>query len=80
MPWFCWDKKDCATCALHSRCQGERQGGHRIRLHPREKELRQARTDWQDQSIRKLYRKRSQCERLANQMVLHGAGKARSWG
>jgi hypothetical protein len=77
---FTWHKHDCAQCSLHHRCQGKRQGGKRIRLHPHEQVLRQARQDWQDPDIRRLYRQRSQCERLVNQMTRHGARRARSWG
>lgn len=77
---FIWHKKVCATCPLHQQCQGKRQGGKRIRLHPYEEELRQARQDWVDPTVRSIYRKRSQCERLVNQMTRHGARRARSWG
>lgn len=77
---FTWHKKDCATCSLHQRCQGKRQGGKRIRLHAHEQELRKARQDWLDPDVRRLYRQRSQCERLVNQMTRHGARRARSWG
>ena len=65
---------------MHERCQGKRQGGKRIRLHPHEQELRQARHDWLSPEFRQLYRKRSQWERAVNQMVRHGCRLARSWG
>lgn len=77
---FRWPKQVCNTCPLRDRCCGNRQGGHRIRLHPHEQELRQAREDWQDPEVRELYRRRSQCERLVNQMTRHGARRARGWG
>lgn len=77
---FTWSSKDCACCALHERCQGKRQGGKRIRLHAHEQELRKARLDWLDPEFQRLYRQRSQCERLINQMTRHGARRARSWG
>jgi len=77
---FRWDKKVCAACPLRQRCCGKRQGGHYIRLHPHEQQLRQARKDWQDPQTRELYRQRSQCERLVNQMTRHGGRRARGWG
>jgi hypothetical protein len=77
---FIWNKKTCANCSMRQQCQGKRQGGKRIRLHPHEEELRQARQDWLDPEVRQIYRQRSQCERLVNQMVRHGARRARAWG
>jgi hypothetical protein len=77
---FLWDKGACAVCPLRQRCCGKRQGGHYIRLHPHEQQLRQTRTDWQDPQIRQLYRRRSQCERLVNQLTRHGGRQARGWG
>ena len=70
----------CNACPLRERCCGNRQGGLHVRLHPHEQELRQAREDWQDPQIRELYRRRSQCERLVNQMTRHGCRRARGWG
>lgn len=75
-----WPKQVCASCDLRSLCCGDRQGGHRIRLHAHEEQLRQARQDWTDPTVRDLYRRRSECERLVNQMTRHGARRARSWG
>lgn len=77
---FVWDSKACAACPLRDRCRGTRPGGRRLQLHPHEQELRQARRDWQDPQVRALYRQRSQCERLVNQLVRHGGRRARSWG
>jgi len=77
---FVWPKQVCAACPLRQRCQGERQGGHRIRLHPHEQQLRQARANWADPSYREIYRKRTQGERLVNRMTRHGARKARAHG
>ena len=77
---FYWPKEQCKTCPLRSRCCGKRQGGHHVHLHPHDQLLRQARKDWQDPAIRQLYRRRSECERLVNQMVRHGSRRARGWG
>jgi len=77
---FVWNSKTCAACPVHERCRGTRKGGRRLQLHPHEQELRQARLEWQDAEIRALYRQRSQCERLVNQVVRHGGRRARSWG
>jgi hypothetical protein len=77
---FRWPKEVCNTCPLRSRCCGDRQGGYRIRLHAYEQRLRQARKEWQDPQVRELYRRRSECERLVNQMTRHGARRARGWG
>jgi len=75
-----WPKEVCNACPLRERCCRNRQGGFRVRLHPHEQELRQAREDWQDPKVRELYRRRSQCERLVNQMTRHGCRRARGWG
>jgi len=77
---FQWPKEQCNCCPLRSRCCGKRQGGHRVNLHPHEQMLRRARADWQDPAVREMYRRRSECERLVNQMVRHGCRRARSWG
>lgn len=70
---FRWPKTVCAVCPLKQRCCGSRHGGLLIRLHPHERELRKAREDWSNPAVRNVYRTRSQCERLVNQMVRHGA-------
>lgn len=75
-----WPKEACGGCPLRDACCGKRQGGHRVRLHPHEPELREAREDWKRSDIREAYRKRSQCERLVHRMTRHGARQARSWG
>jgi hypothetical protein len=75
---FRWPVEICRTCKLASRCNGDRRGGHRVRLHAHERELRQARDDWEQPEVRELYRTRSQCERLVHRAVRHGARRARS--
>jgi len=80
VPKFKWRNTACADCPLRPACCGKRTGGHHITLHPYERELRQARTDWEQSEIRAAYRIRSQCERLINQMTRHGARRARNWG
>ena len=77
---FRWPRKVCAACPSRKQCCGDRQGGHYVRMHPHEQQLRQARHDWKDPEVRELYRRRSQCERLVNQMTRHGARRARGWG
>ena len=77
---FRWPKQICNVCELRQPCRGSRQGGKYIRLHPYERDLRQAREDWQRPEVRDVYRTRSQCERLVNQLTRHGARRARSWG
>ncbi|MCA9673160.1 MAG: transposase [Myxococcales bacterium] len=77
---FRWSNDDCAQCSLRQRCQGKRQSGHHIRLHPHEQHLRQARANWSDAEYREMYRKRTQGERLVNRMTRHGARQARSHG
>jgi hypothetical protein len=77
---FSWPKEQCASCSLRQQCCGSRQGGHQIRLHPHEQQLRQARQDWLDPQVRELYRRRSQCERLVNQLVRHGGRQTHGWG
>jgi hypothetical protein len=78
--YFKWPKKTCDSCRLSERCRGKRTGGHHIRLHPLEEELRQQRKEWQDPEARHAYRTRSQCERLVNQVTRHGGRQARAFG
>ena len=59
--------------------RGQKQG-KLLLLHPFERELRQARELWEQPQVREMYRVRSQCERLINQVVRHGARKARAFG
>ncbi len=77
---FKWTKADCHDCPLRQACRGKQGGGHRVSLHPYEHELRKARHDWEKTEVRNEYRLRSQCERLMNRLVRHGARKARAWG
>jgi hypothetical protein len=77
---FRWPTQCCQACPMKQQCIGDRKSGRTLRLHPHEQELRQARQDWDDPRVRDAYRKRSQCERLINQMVRHGGRRARSWG
>ncbi len=75
-----WPVATCAICPLRAPCRGKQKGGHQVLLHPFERELREARADWERPEIRAAYRTRSQCERLIHQMTRHGARRARSWG
>lgn len=75
-----WPKETCETCPLQQRCKGKARGGKRLRLHPYERELREARTSWADPEIRRQYRVRTQCERLVDRMTRHGARQADAWG
>lgn len=75
-----WPVEICRDCKMAASCNGSRQGGHRVRLHPYEQELRQAREEWGQPEVRELYRTRSQCERLVHRLVRHGARRARSHG
>ena len=75
-----WTQQECDGCSLRERCLPKNHRSKRLVLHPHEEELRLARRQWSDESIRASYRKRSECERLINQVVRHGARHARSWG
>jgi len=75
-----WPVEICRDCKMAASCNGSRQGGHCVRLHPHEQELRQAREEWGQLEVRELYRTRSQCERLVHRAVQHGARRARSHG
>jgi hypothetical protein len=75
-----WPAQVCQQCPLRQPCNGDKMQGHRIRLHPYEQQLRQARTDWQQPQVRTEYRTRSQCERIVHLMVQHGGRQARACG
>ncbi len=77
---FRWSVETCRSCHLRQACMGKAIRGHRLLLNPFEQQMRQARKDWQEPDVRETYRKRSQCERLVNQMTRHGARRARAWG
>jgi hypothetical protein len=79
-PVFGWDTATCNGCPQSEACRGGRKRGQFITLHPFERELRDARAQWQDPVVREMYRPRSQCERLVNQLVRHGGRQARSFG
>jgi hypothetical protein len=75
-----WPKEACASCPVLGGCHPGVRTGHRLLLHPFEKELREHRSEWQDPKIRELYRRRGEFERLNHEAVRHGARRARSWG
>jgi hypothetical protein len=77
---FKWPTSVCKACRFQDACCGKRRGGRWIKLHPHERELRAAREDWQDATIRTLYRKRAECERLVNEPIRHGGRQARAFG
>ena len=79
-PVFRWNKKTCAHCDAHQACVGKHGGGKALTLHPYEQEVRRAREQWDNPDVRELYRTRSQCERLINQVVRHGGRQARAFG
>lgn len=77
---FYWNRDDCTGCPFAKSCLEKGRRTKSLKLHPYEKELRQAREDWQDPHVRKAYRQRSQHERLINRLTRHGARKARAFG
>jgi hypothetical protein len=79
-PVFTWNKQTCAGCEAREACIGKRSGGKFLAIHPYESEVRRARELWDNPDVRELYRARSQCERLINQVVRHGGRQARSFG
>jgi IS5 family transposase len=80
VPRYQWPAKGCDGCPLSSECRGASREKRRLVLHPYEKELREAKQQWQDPAIRKQYRERSRGERLINLMTQHGGRRAASWG
>lgn len=79
-PVFKWSKQTCADCTARKACKGKQPGGKALTVHPLDHELHQARQQWENLAVRELYRTRSQCERLINQVTRHGGRKARSFG
>jgi len=75
-----WPKAACDVCPLSSRCRGKDTGRRRMLLHPYEDELRAAREAWSQPETRALYRTRTQCERLVNQITRYGGRQARAFG
>lgn len=79
-PLVVWSNDDCGACPLRAGCCGKERGGHRVHLHPYERELRAARERWSQPQTKTAYRIRSQCERLINQMTRYGGRQARAFG
>jgi hypothetical protein len=77
---FLWARSDCDNCPVRAQCLGKGSRSKRLALHPYERELRQARADWTDPSVRQAYKQRSQHERLINRLTRHGARQARAFG
>lgn len=75
-----WPKAACDVCPLSSRCRGKDTRRRRMLLHPYEVELREAREAWSRPETRALYRTRTQCERLVNQITRYGGRQARAFG
>jgi len=80
VPVVKWTQQECDVCPLREKCLPKNHRSKRLVLHPHEEELRLARRQWSDESFRASYRRRSECERLINQVVRHGARHARAWG
>ncbi len=77
---FAWPREACASCPCRGGCHPGARTGHRLLLHPLEKELREHRLEWEDPKIKELYRRRGEYERLNFEVVRHGGRRARSWG
>lgn len=92
---FRWHGTACGACPLRQQCLRARspksskngksmgrppKGGKRLVLGPFERELREARAEWEDPTRREEYRDRSMGERLNAALVQHGARSARSRG
>lgn len=78
-PVFVWPKETCDACPLTKDCRGD-QTRRRVILHPYERELREARVEWENEDTREEYRVRTQCERLINELTRHGGRHARAFG
>jgi hypothetical protein len=79
-PAFRWSAQTCAACPLKRECTGEAGRGRRVILHPYERELREIRAEFARPTTRAAYRRRSECERLVNQLTRHGARECRAFG
>ncbi|MES2641871.1 MAG: transposase, partial [Myxococcota bacterium] len=79
-PAFHWSAATCAACPLKVACLGESTRGRTVVLHPYERELRLIRDQFERAETRAQYRRRSECERLVNQLTRHGAREARAFG
>lgn len=88
---FEWPLEQCAVCPLRQRCmptwedrprssRGRPPKGRRLVLHAHERELREARAQWQAPERQAEYRRRGEGELLVARMVRFGARKARSFG
>jgi hypothetical protein len=80
VPVFHWSAATCAACPLRATCVAKPNGGRRLALHAYEEELREIRTEFMRDETRVEYRRRSECERLVNQLTRHGARDARAFG
>jgi hypothetical protein len=79
-PTYHWPAATCGACPMRDACIGKSTRGRKVELHPYERELRAVRTEWNKPEVRADYRRRSECERLVNQLTRHGARDARAFG
>jgi hypothetical protein len=79
-PSYHWPAATCAACPMRDACIGKSTRGRKVELHPYERELRRVRDEWGKPAVRAAYRRRSECERLVNQLTRHGARDARAFG
>ena len=80
-PRFLWPRETCQQCPLAEQCKAPKtQRNSRMVFHPNESKLRQVRAEWNRPETRREYRKRSQGERLVNEMVRRGGREAMAWG
>lgn len=79
-PAYHWPAAACAACPLRDACVGKSGRGRKVELHPYERELRKIREEFEHPETRAEYRRRSECERLVNQLTRHGAREARAFG
>lgn len=77
---FRWPRTACDGCPVRDKCLEPQRRTKTIELHPFEFELRAARADWDDAEVREAYKRRSEHERLINQITRHGGRKGRAWG
>ena len=70
----------CRRCPLQPACTQNPAKGRRIRVHPHEALLQQARALEQTEAFREAYRNRSRVERKLAELVRHGLRQARYYG
>jgi hypothetical protein len=77
---FVFDRSDCETCPLFSRCLRSKKAGRTVRTHRHEDMLQEARERQETEAFKELYRLRGRVEGKIAELAHHGLRNTRYVG